>query len=229
MSVRGLAALTRRQVGATALAVSFVSLLAAAPAQAAPSQTSPRKSVSTIEITSSSVSTHETLTIQLDKPITEAQADSIRGRLSNDQTTARSGGAAPTASSSDGPWTTWCYGSAGFPDSNGTFTEDYRCGSPHDILWSWTMNPSVQSIVTSGVTERGLSFWVNGAFKGQNAPHVESAWYQFHGRMNPIWVGNHHYAGNNVDFSDYYTFRVNVGGRTGSGSITLAGSTHLME
>jgi hypothetical protein len=46
------------------------------------------------------------------------------------------------------------------------------------------MSPSVQSIVTSGVTEKGLSFWVNGAFKGQNSPHVESAWYQFHGRMN---------------------------------------------
>lgn len=40
---------------------------------------------------------------------------------------------------------------------------------------------------------------------------------------------NYSYAGNNVDFSDYYTFRVNVGGNTGTGSITLAGSTHLME
>lgn len=83
--------------------------------------------------------------------------------------------------------------------------------------WGYEISAAVQAIIVSNVKERGLSWWRDGAFAGQNSPHTVPGDYHFHGNMSPV------YSGNEVDYNDYFTFRHNIGSG-GTGSISLAGT-----
>ena len=97
----------------------------------------------------------------------------------------------------------------------------YYCGgSVRTLPWGFQISYATQAIIVSNVTERGMSWWRNGSFAGQNAPHTVPKDYQFHGTFNPV------YAGNDIDYSDYMTFRHNVGSG-GTGSLTVAAGSRM--
>lgn len=107
-------------------------------------------------------------------------------------------------------------------DENGTFNLRFQCLPDRGLVdWGFQMSPSLRAIITGPVTEQGLMWWQNGRPASQNSPHVEPADYIFHGRLNPVFVGD------DIDYQDLFTFRVNYGGQSGSGRATVAGSVRL--
>ncbi|MFD7899973.1 hypothetical protein [Streptomyces sp. NPDC059743] len=113
------------------------------------------------------------------------------------------------------PATLRCDKNPSWSDANGTLHARFNC-KYSTINWGYKISARVKSFITSKVNERGVSWWNNGKRKPKNAGHVVGKSYHFHGTLKPVRHGDH------VQFQDYMTFRVNIGGRTGTGSITWA-------
>lgn len=169
---------------------------------------------STIVIEDSKSVLRTVLRLDLDKPISVAEAKQISASLQ--QPLAVQAAAPPTGDK------LWCWGSIVDQDANGSFDIQYSCHSPRTLAWGWKLKPAVKNIVVGSVSERGLEWWRNGGFAGQNAPHVVPPDYHFHGTMKPV------YRNDDVDYQGYITFRHNVGSG-GTGSVSMAGSVVLQN
>jgi hypothetical protein len=211
------ASIVRRIVSCAAIAVTLSAAAlgagASSPAWAAQSET---PSVSRITINSVTKLGKTTLTLNFDKPITQSASEGVRASLTVGQASPAT--VRPMASG----WgeLMWCWGSIGVPTNEGYFDIQYSCNDTRTLAWAFTLNAATQSIIVGPISERGLSWWMNSNFAGQNAPHVVAPDYQLHGTMLPV------FAGVSVDYNDYMTFRHNVGSG-GTGSISFAGSVHL--
>jgi hypothetical protein len=98
-------------------------------------------------------------------------------------------------------------------DSNGRLDARFNC-KYSNINWGYRISKKVRAIITGPVAEKGVHWWKNGKKMPSNAPHAVGASYHFHGTLKPVK------SGDVVQMQDYMTFRVNVGGSTGTGSIT---------
>ncbi|MFF3754905.1 hypothetical protein ACFYYH_31415 [Streptomyces sp. NPDC002018] len=114
-----------------------------------------------------------------------------------------------------GPATLRCDKNPSWSDGNGTLHARFNC-KYGTINWGYKISTRVKSFITGNVNERGVSWWSNGKRKPKNAGHVVGKSYHFHGTLKPVKHADR------VQFQDYMTFRVNIGGRTGTGSITWA-------
>lgn len=120
-----------------------------------------------------------------------------------------------SAGKKKGPAILRCNKNPSWSDSNGTLHARFNC-KYNTINWGYRISPQVRSIITGKVNERGVSWWKNGTRMPKNAGHVVDKSYHFHGTLKPVRHGDV------VQFQDYMTFRVRIGGRTGTGSITWA-------
>ncbi|QLI99624.1 hypothetical protein HZZ00_00620 [Streptomyces sp. NEAU-sy36] len=108
-----------------------------------------------------------------------------------------------------------CDRNPSWSDANGTLAARFNC--PYsNINWGFKISARVQSVITSNVNESGVSWWRNGKRMPKNAGHVVGKSYHFHGTLKPVKHGDH------VQFQDYMTFRVRIGGRPGTGSLVWA-------
>ncbi|MFD7918945.1 hypothetical protein ACFV3R_06965 [Streptomyces sp. NPDC059740] len=119
---------------------------------------------------------------------------------------------APAAPAAKAPATLRCDRNPSWSDANGTLAARFNCHYS-TINWGYRISARVRSVITSSVHESGVSWWRNGHRQPKNAGHVVGASYHFHGTLKPVRHGNH------VQFQDYMTFRVRIGGRPGTGSL----------
>ncbi len=108
-----------------------------------------------------------------------------------------------------------CDRNPSWSDARGTLHARFNCHHS-TINWGYQISPKVRAVITGKVHETGVSWWRNGTRHPKNAGHVVGAGYLFHGTLKPVTHGDH------VQFQDHMTFRVNIGGRTGTGSLTWA-------
>ncbi|NEA55591.1 hypothetical protein G3I60_15895 [Streptomyces sp. SID13666] len=109
-----------------------------------------------------------------------------------------------------------CYNNRSFATTNGVFYARHNC-TFSNINWGYKISPKVQAIITSTVHETGLRWWKNGKSQPANSNHFVGKSYYFHGTMGPVksWDG--------IDFQDYMSFSINIGGRPGFGTLVFAG------
>lgn len=127
---------------------------------------------------------------------------------------------APPPPSSDGANATkihCSHGTYSFSDKDGTETIRYNCPY-NNINWGWQMSQGLQAICSGSVKELGARWFRNGSQQSSNAPHTQGCGYLFHGTFPNVANGDF------VDYYDTYTFRVNVGGRTGTAVVQTGGS-----
>ncbi|WEH33218.1 hypothetical protein PZB75_07390 [Streptomyces sp. AM 4-1-1] len=114
-----------------------------------------------------------------------------------------------------GPATLRCDKNPSWSDARGTLSARFNCHHS-TINWGYRISAKLRAVITGKVTEQGVSWWSNGRRKPRNAGHVVGKSYHFHGTLKPVRHGDH------VQFQDHMTFRVNIGGRTGTGSLAWA-------
>jgi hypothetical protein len=152
------------------------------------------------------------LTIQLDKPVSASTASRIESSLERATQTSH-----PNAGPTGGAFLV-CNKVHSFSDSDGTFTFQHRCGGTTGP-WGYRLSAGLCSIVISRVNESGMTWTRNGKRQGKQSPHPgEVCRYQFHGNFNP----EHDF--DIISYSDNYTFRIDVGGETGSADLNIHGS-----
>jgi len=117
-----------------------------------------------------------------------------------------------------GPAVLRCDRNPSWSDARGTLHARFNCHH-HVVNWGYRISRKVQSVITGRVVEAGVSWWRNGRAQPRNAGHTVGADYLFHGTLKPVHHGDH------VQFQDHMTFRVVIGGRTGTGSLTWAADT----
>ncbi|BBC92464.1 hypothetical protein SRO_1288 [Streptomyces rochei] len=108
-----------------------------------------------------------------------------------------------------------CDKNPSWSNANGTLAAPFNCHHS-TIDWGFKISARVQSVITGNVNESGVSWWRNGRRMPKNAGHVVGRSYHFHGTLKPVRYADH------VQFQYYMTFRVNIGGRPGTGSLTWA-------
>ncbi|MYU07901.1 hypothetical protein GTY81_29350 [Streptomyces sp. SID8366] len=108
-----------------------------------------------------------------------------------------------------------CDKNPSWSDANGTLAARFNCHHS-TINWGFRISARVRSVITGHVRESGVSWWRNGRRMPKNAGHVVGSGYHFHGTLKPVRHADH------VQFQDYMTFRVTIGGRPGTGSLTWA-------
>ncbi|WP_030542316.1 hypothetical protein [Streptomyces albus] len=108
-----------------------------------------------------------------------------------------------------------CDKNPSWSDANGTLHARFNCRHS-TINWGFRISARVQSVITGPVRERGVSWWKNGKAMPRNAGHVVGKNYLFHGTLKPV---RHDDV---VQFQDYMTFPVRIGGRPGVGTLTWA-------
>jgi hypothetical protein len=138
-------------------------------------------------------------------PVRELTSASPGGKASK--------GAAPAAKK--GPATLRCDKNPSWTDARGTLNARFNCHH-NTVNWGYKISAKARAIISGKVTEQGVSWWNNGKRKPKNAGHVVGDSYHFHGTLKPVKHRDH------VQFQDYMTFRVNVGGKTGTGSLAWA-------
>ena len=119
------------------------------------------------------------------------------------------------AATHGGPYLMYCNTNPTYTGAHGTLDARFNCAY-NVINWGFRIAPSVQSNITTEVNERGVSWWKNGMKMPPNAPHIKDKTYIFHGTLNPVRNGDV------IQFQDYMTFGVRIGGRTGTGTLTWA-------
>jgi hypothetical protein len=105
-----------------------------------------------------------------------------------------------------------CYQSYTGTDSDGTLTLQNNC-LVSIVPWGYKLSAYLQSVAISYVAESGMSWQRNFVVMPLNAPHLEPSSYTFHGTFNP--VHNYDY----ITCADTLTFRVNIGGATGTATV----------
>ncbi|MBQ0983643.1 hypothetical protein KBZ10_03710 [Streptomyces sp. F63] len=116
-----------------------------------------------------------------------------------------------------GPAILRCGRNPRWSDTNGTLHARFNC-LYSTINWGFRISRRVQSVITGPVRERGVSWWRNGRAMPRNAGHVVGKNYLFHGTLKPVRHDDL------VQFQDYMTFPVRIGGRPGVGSLSWAAS-----
>jgi len=136
------------------------------------------------------------LTFTFDEPMSAATASAVTSAL-----------AQGTAASGPNGELLHCNRAYRFSDSNGSFTFQHRCGGTTGP-WGYQLSTGLCAIVISGVSESGMAWTRNGRRQGT----------QFHGTFNP----EHDF--DVIAYNDHFTFRVEVGGQTGTGNLDIHGS-----
>lgn len=107
-------------------------------------------------------------------------------------------------------------------DENGTFRMRLQCLPTQGVLnWGFTFNPQWRAMAISPVSEDGMRYWRNGARMPKNSPHVEPVDYFYHGTRPEVFVGE------DIDYQNFFTFKANFGGATGTARVAFAGSVIL--
>jgi hypothetical protein len=153
--------------------------------------------------------------LNFDKPIDAARAEQYTQQFAPAKAGIRATELGPAYIS--------CDGSGDWSESDGHLSMQYTCLSTRATLaWGFTVSPALQAVIVSNLSERGLSWWLNGTSMSQNAPHTVPASYQMHGSM----VGAS--PDSQLEYQDYITFRHDIG-PGGTGSITWAGRVHTLS
>jgi hypothetical protein len=106
-------------------------------------------------------------------------------------------------------------------DENASFSYQKARGV-NAAPWGFKLLPWLRSATISPVTESGFAWYSRAAANyGQNASHVVPADYHVHGTMNPIRPGWY------VRYSDDLTFRIAVGGGTGTAHLYVFGNLSI--
>jgi hypothetical protein len=116
------------------------------------------------------------------------------------------------AAGKKGPATLRCSRNPRWSDARGTLGARFNCRH-NTVNWGYKISAKVKDIITSKVDEQGVWWWKNGKRQPKNAGHAVD---RFHGTLKPVEHGDR------VQLQDHMTFRVNVGGKTGTGSLTWA-------
>lgn len=121
------------------------------------------------------------------------------------------------------PYQLWCaYPNPHWSDTRGTLYMRYNCRYSN-FNWGYKISSAVKAIITSNVNERGARWWKNGHKQPANSSHFVTKNYFFHGTFSPV------YNYQLIESQDYMTFRVNIGGRPGTGSILWYGSAEARK
>jgi hypothetical protein len=154
----------------------------------------------------------EVLAVTFSKPVSAVSMAQIGSALSR-----RLGGSlSPAAHGPQGAFL-YCDHAYNFGDADGNFTFQHKCGGATGP-WGYRLSAGLCSIVVSAVHEDGMAWHRNGRRQGTQAQHTEFCRYQFHGTFNP----DHDY--DFINYSDTFTFRIDVGGHVGSADLTVSGS-----
>ncbi|WP_329457478.1 hypothetical protein [Streptomyces sp. NBC_01497] len=122
-------------------------------------------------------------------------------------------GRGAAAGKAKGPATLRCDKNPHWSDARGRLDKRFNCHHS-TVNWGYRISAGLRSVITGRVAERGTSWWKNGRHMPKNAPHTVARNYHFHGTFEPVGHGSH------VQSQDYMTFRVTIGGRTGTGTLT---------
>nr|WP_145489883.1 MULTISPECIES: hypothetical protein [Streptomyces] len=213
-------------VGATVL---VAAVLVAPAARAAPERPVAGAAVSTAAVTDAAGRTYAAttttgnvrttlrFTLNGDPKLSRVELDRVGAQLGLREGSLRAapGRAARTGTAKRGSATLRCDKNPSWSNANGTLAARFNCHYS-TVNWGFKISARVQSVITGNVNESGVSWWRNGKRMPKNAGHVVGRSYHFHGTLKPVKHADH------VQFQDYMTFRVNIGGRPGTGSLTWA-------
>ncbi|WP_158702447.1 hypothetical protein [Kitasatospora sp. MMS16-BH015] len=170
-------------------------------------------SVVTIGSTSGYNAAKSTLSVAFDHTLNATELTKVKNTLADKAATV---GVHPQVTGPQGAYL-YCDHYYSFSDGDGTYSFQHACGGSTGP-WGFQQSGALCSIVTGSVSEAGMTWTRNGSNMSRQAPHVEGCGYTFHGTYNPDndydWI----------TYNDVLTFRVNVGGQTGSATLTIQGS-----
>lgn len=195
----------RSTIGTTAAALAAAACLLGGTARAADHEASGGRTV--LDTARTGGGTHSRLQIKLTgrSRLTAAQ----RGLL------AQLGAELRTAGARQGTAVLKCNKNPHWSDSRGRLDMRFNCRYS-TINWGFKISRKLQSIITGPVHEDGARWWKNGKRMPKNASHTVGAGYHFHGTFKPVHRNAH------IQAQDYMKFRVNIGGRPGTGTLTWA-------
>ncbi|MDI5964972.1 hypothetical protein [Streptantibioticus silvisoli] len=203
----------------------------AAPADAAPVHTALRADAHgtggadrDFSATTVTGATHTALRLVLDggRPLSAAVRARIASLLGVPATTAGPMTQRQPSAAARGPAVLRCDKNPSWSDARGTLHARFNCHA-HTVNWGYLISARVRAVITGPVTEAGVSWWRDGKRQPKNAGHVVGAGYLFHGTLKPVNHDQH------VQFQDYLTFRIEIGGRTGTGSLAWAANTRTKK
>ncbi|MFZ4238144.1 hypothetical protein ACOZGD_23535 [Streptomyces murinus] len=214
---------------AAAAVVLAAAVLAAPAAQAAPERSGAGAAVSGAAVTDAAgrsytattvtgnVRTTLRFTFKGGQKLSRTDLDRIGARLGLGKGSLRAapGRTVRTGAAERPSATLRCDKNPSWSNANGTLAARFNCHHS-TINWGFKISARVQSVITGNVHESGVSWWRNGRRMPKNAGHVVGGNYHFHGTLKPVRHADH------VQFQDYMTFRVSIGGRPGTGSLTWA-------
>jgi hypothetical protein len=155
------------------------------------------------------------LTVHFDKPMSAATAAQVKAALTQ-RMAAPESTVAPLAAGPSGAFL-YCNVLYRFSDADGTFSFQHKCGGTTGP-WGYKLSAGLCAITISEVHEPGMEWVRNGKKQGRQHDHNYPCTEQFHGTFNP----DHDY--DFISYSDSFTFRIDVGGQTGSADVTIHGS-----
>lgn len=180
---------------------------------AIPANAAIRTGISEIVVSDTANAYESSLTLQLDAPVSSTAADQIKSTLKGALQTAQ-----PNVAGPSGGAFLLCNQAHLFTDSDGTFSFQHACGGTTGP-WGYLMSSGLCSIVTGNVAESGMAWTRNAATQPRQAAHPsEGCGYQYHSTYNP----EHDF--DSITYNDVLSFRVNVGGATGSATLDITGS-----
>ncbi|MFI9029945.1 hypothetical protein [Streptomyces sp. NPDC053560] len=202
-----------RKIGTIAVALVATTGALGGTAQAAGHEDTTRRPV--VDVTQQTDGLTARLQIALDRQadgsppsLTEAQRRELATIGAENE-----GGVGLAAAKAKGPATLRCDKNPHWSDAKGRLDMRFNCHH-NTINWGYRISAKLRSVITGAVAERGASWWKNGKHMPKNAPHTVGKSYHFHGTFKPVKHGNH------VQSQDHMKFRVNVGGQTGTGTLT---------
>lgn len=169
--------------------------------------------VSEIAIESVAAGLESTLTITLDEPISEEEAESIAIGLAEEPLVQ----SLSSKGTADAPITLLCNSYRSWSDGNGRFTLQRACGGT-TAPWGFKLSATVAASVVGFVQERGMSWTKNGISQSRQSSHLELPSYQFHGSFSGL-TG----ARDRVVWHDVLTWRHNISGG-GNATLTVSGA-----
>jgi hypothetical protein len=161
--------------------------------------------------------TSSILTVTFDTPLNSTQLKAFNADLASVPLATQSAGVSSNAVAGPKGAYLYCNHAYAFSDSNGTYSFQHACGGTTGP-WGYRISAGVCDITITSVEESGMTWTRNGKVQGDQAAHLESCLYQFHGTYNP----DHDY--DFLTYADNYTFDVEVDGDIGSADLTLSGS-----
>lgn len=151
------------------------------------------------------------LSLTMDKPISQQDADAIRRQLAPEG----------SAATSEQVETLGCNKEMTRADGGGSLNLRFQCRPQNGVVnWGFRISPQTQATVVGTVAEDGLRWWRNSVEAPKASPHNEIASYIFHGTMTPVFVNDI------IDYQDVFIYRHNIG-TGGTARLAFAGSLGL--